>query len=195
MLGQHLFLYYLWKVYPLRGNESLLERFYDSTSDDRKHWAQLFDHVGRSLRDNNKHLDKELTDRAIAYFDWRFEVAEPLELQEFTFWLEAECLDPEWRLSAYSKILNLSHGRDAGFPIVVRALTKLLPESLALVVECFAKITDAMDQSTHLYVSADEAKPILKAGLLAENPQVRENAERARDNLLQVGRFEFLDMD
>ena len=195
MLGQHLFLYYLWEVYPLTGDESLLERFYNKTSDDRKRWARLFEDVGRLLRNSDKHLDKVLTNRAIAYFDWRFQAAEPLELQEFTFCLEAECLDPEWRLSAYSKILKLSHGRDIGFSIVMRALTKLLPDHLALVVECFAKITDAMDQSTHLYVSADEAKPILKAGLLAENPQVRKNAELARENLLRFGRFDFMNME
>ena len=52
-----------------------------------------------------------------------------------------------------------------------------------------------MDQGTQMYISADEAKPILKAGLNAENPQVRENAERARENLLRLGRFDFLDME
>ncbi|OKY73919.1 MAG: hypothetical protein BM485_16750 [Desulfobulbaceae bacterium DB1] len=45
------------------------------------------------------------------------------------------------------------------------------------------------------YVSADEAKPILKAGLTAEDPQVRENAERARENLLRLGRFDYLDVE
>ena len=116
-LGQHLFTYYLWEVYPLTGDESLLERFYDKTNDDRKRWAQLFDHVGRSLRNSGKHLDKTLTDRVIAFFDWRLEAAEPLELQEFTFWLEAECLDPEWRLRSYAKILDLGSWEGCGsFP-------------------------------------------------------------------------------
>ena len=193
-LGQHLFTYYLWQVYPLVGEESLLARFYGKTSDDRKRWARLFDHAGRSLRNSGKHLDKVLTDRAIAFFDWRFEVAEPLELQEFTFWLEAECLDPEWRLHSYSKILDLGGGKDIGLSLEVRALNKLLPDYLSLVVECFAKITDAMDQGTHMYISDDEAKSILKAGLNAEAPQIRENAERARENLLRNGRFEFLDV-
>ena len=71
----------------------------------------------------------------------------------------------------------------------------MLPNHLALVVECFAKITDAMDQCTQMYISADEAKPILKAGLTAEDPQVRENAERARENLLRLGRFDYLDVE
>lgn len=51
------------------------------------------------------------------------------------------------------------------------------------------------DQGTQMYISADEAKPILKAGLTAEDPQVRENAERARENLLRLGRFDYLDVE
>ena len=194
-LGQHLFTYYLWEVYPLSGDESLLERFYDKTNSDRKRWALLFDHVGRSLRNSGKHLDKALTDRVIAYFDLRFEAAEALELQEFTFWLEAECLDPDWRLQSYSKILDLSQEMDLEIYQPVKALKKLLPTNLALVVECFSKITGAMDQSTQIFVSADDAKPILKAGLNAEDPQVRGQAEHARENLLRFGRFDYLDID
>ena len=39
-LGQHLFTYYLWEVYPLVGDdESLLERFYVKTNDDRARWG------------------------------------------------------------------------------------------------------------------------------------------------------------
>lgn len=198
-LGQHLFTYYLWGVYPLTGNESLLDRFYDKTSDDRKRWAHLFDHVGRSLRNSSKKLAKELTDRAIAYFDWRLEAAEPLELQEFTYWLEAECFDPEWRLRSYSKILDLEREKNVGLALEVRAsmrvLNKLLPGHLSLVVECFAKITNAMDQGTQRYVSADQAKPILKAGLNAEDPQVRDYAEHARENLLRLGGVNYLDLE
>lgn len=194
-LGQHLFTYYLWEIYPLKGNGSLLERFYDKTKDERKRWGQLFDHIGRSLRNSGRKLDKTLTDRIIALFDWRFETAEPLELQEFTFWLEAECLDSDWRLQSYSKILDLCQGKDVGLSLQVRALNKLLPNHLALVVECFAKITDAMDQGAQIYISADEAKPILKSGLAAEDPQVRKNAERARENLLRLGRFDYLDVE
>lgn len=194
-LGQHLFTYYLWEIYPLMSDESLLARFYDKTKDDRERWGKLFDHVGRSLRNSGRQLDKALTDRIIAFFDWRFEAAEPLELLEFTFWLEAECLDPVWRLQSYMKILDLGQGKDVGLSLQVRALNKLLPKHPALVVECFAKITDAMNQGTQIYISAEEAKPILKAGLNAEDPRVQENAERARENLLRLGRFDFMDIE
>ena len=194
-LGQHLFTYYLWEVYSLTGDESLLERFYNKTQNDRKHWGQLFDYVGRSLRNSGRQLEKTLSDRIIAFFDWRFEAAEPLELQEFSFWLEAECLDPEWRLQSFSKILDLCQGRDVWLSLKVRALNKLLSSHLALVVECFAKITDAMHQGTQMHIAAHEAKPILKAGLTAEDPPIQENAARAKENLLRLGLFDYLDIE
>lgn len=191
-LGQHLFTYYLWQVCPLTGDESLLARFYEKTEEDRQRWAHLFDHVGRSLRNSGKRLEKGLVDRAIAFFDWRFYTAEPLELKEFTFWLEAECLEPEWRLDAYSRILDFAQTKNVGVSIQIKILNRLLSNHVSQAVECFAKITDAMEQGNHLYFSAEEAKPILKAGLNSEDSQVRANAERARENLLRIGRFDFL---
>jgi hypothetical protein len=194
-LGQHLFTYYLWEVYPLTGDESLLEHFYEKTKDDRERWGQLFEYVGRSLRNSGRHLDKTLTDRIVAFFEWRLKAVEALEFKGFTFWLEADCLDPDWRLQSYSKILKLGPRKDVGLSLEVEVLNKLLPTHLALVVECFAKITDAMNQDTRMYILADDAKPILKAGLAAEDPQVRENAKRARENLLRLGRFDYLDVE
>lgn len=194
-LGQHLFSYYLWEVYPLTGEESLLARFYEKTAEDRQRWAQLFDHVGRSLRNSGKKLEDGLIERVNAFFDWRFETAEPLELNEFTFWLDSECLNPEWRLNAYSKILDLRHTKKVGLSIEMDTLIKLLPNHQSQVVQCFAKITDTLDQGSNIYISAEDAKPILKAGLNSGDSQILENAERARENLLRIGRFDFLDME
>ena len=63
-LGRHLFTYYLWGMYPLResveNNEqcSLLEQYYQVTDDNREHWANLFNYVGRILRSTSEQLDK-----------------------------------------------------------------------------------------------------------------------------------------
>jgi hypothetical protein len=81
-----------------------------------------------------------------------------------------------------------------GLFMQVRYLNKLLPDHLTLVLECFAKITDAMDQDTQMYLSPKESKPILEAGLNAKDTQVRENAERAREKLLRLGLFDYLDI-
>ena len=193
-LGQHLFTYYLWEVYPLNGEDSLLEKFYKKTTEDRQRWARLFNHVGRSLRNSGKHLEGDLRDRIFAFFDWRLEQKESEELQKIAFWLEAECLDPDWRLDAYAKILDVSQSDDRSIFFGLDMLNGMLESHTVKVVECFAKITDAIDQGTRIYIDPDKAKPILKAGLNSEDESVRENAERARETLLNAGRYNFLDL-
>lgn len=193
-LGQHLFFYYLWDVDRTEGERGLLETFYSQTNDDRQRWGLLFEHVGRALRNTGKKLDRRLTERVLRFFDWRFEIGEFLELQKFTFWLDAECLCPDWRLRSYSKILDLGPQEDVGLSLQVRYLKKHLVSHEALVLECFAKITDSMNQDLQMYISGEEAKPILRAGLASEDPKVRENAEHAREKLLRLGRFDYLDL-
>ena len=190
-MGQHLFSYYLWKFFPLTGSNSLLERFYSAT--DAINWAKLFAHVGYILSNSKESIDQELIDRVIDFFEWRFNAADPKELLEFTSWLRAECLAPEWRLQSYSKILDFKQGSDNVF-LDVRYLKKQLTGHLPLAVECFAKITDMLDQTSQMYILASDAKPILKAGLNSEDQQVRKNAERARENLVRQGRSSFLDI-
>ena len=199
-LGRHLFTYYLWGLYPFResveNNEqcSLLERYYQATDNNRDHWANLFNYVGRILRSTSEQLDKKLKDRIIAFFDWRFEVKEQVELQRFAFWLEAECLDAEWRLDAYSKILDVCKSDDVSITIEVEALWELLPDHTAKVLECFVKLTDGR-RYDNIYIQTKEAKTILKAGLNSSDDKVRQNAAHARENLLREGRFDLLELD
>ena len=197
IFGQHLFIYYLWEVYPLTGEESLLERFYQKTNDDRVRWANLFEHVGRMLQNSEKHLDHALKERCIQFFDWRFGVGEPTEFRAFTYWLEAQCLDAGWRLEAYSKILDICvSGNVKPFLHILRfkPIVGMLDDHTAKVVECFAKLTGcALEHDTYFH-EAGEAKTILKAGLESNDENVRKNAELARENLLRRGRFDFLDV-
>ena len=201
-LGQHLFTYYLWDVYPLKGDRSLIERFYLKTDGERTHWARLFGHIGSSLRNTGKHLDEGLKDRIVAFFEWRFEVGEPTELQEFVFWLEAECLEAEWRLNAYSRILDLLQNlgvdqwTDHSAHIsshAIHSMRDMLPMYAGGVVECLAKLTDSMPRSGRFYIRTDDAKAILKASRDHDDESVRENARQARENLLKRGYFSILD--
>ena len=75
--------HYLWGVYPLTGDDSLLERFYQKSNNSREHWATLLDNVGRLLENTNKqHFNENLKNRTIAFFDWRLEAEEPVELTD-----------------------------------------------------------------------------------------------------------------
>ena len=204
ILGQHLFHYYLWKVYPLKGDNSLLERYYQKTKSDREHWVTLFGHIGRTMRNTGKRIDSGFKERILAFFEWRLEVGEPSELQEFVNWLEAECLEAEWRLNAYSRILNLLRklGVDQwtdqsalNSSHAIHSMREMLPMATGGVVECFAKLIDSMPQSGVPYLITNDAKAILKAGLDHEEEKVRENASEARENLLQSGYLSVMDLD
>ena len=195
-LGRHVFTYYLRGEYPLKGEASLLERYYQRTSDDRARWATVFDFAGRVLRDNGSQLDPALKDRAMQFVSWRLEDGEPMELEHFASWLEAECLAPIWRLDTYSTILRVINSKGMRFFDALTTLGGLLPDHTAKVVECFARMTEAALKSDALYmIQSDQAKTILKAGLESSDESVQRNAKSARDNLLRGGRFDFLDTE
>ena len=202
-LGEHLFLYYLWEVYPLRGDGSLLERFYQKSDNARKHWATLFDNVGRLLeRTNKQHLNESLKNRTLAFFEWRLEAGEPLELGEFAFWLKAECLEAEWRLEAYSKTLDVpnildtdQNRQETSIYLSLQSLHTMLPEYTPQVVECFAKLIRSIPQDRSIHLSTDEGRAILKAGFNHDDKSVCQRAEETREDLLRRGYLSFLDLD
>ena len=196
ILGEHLFNYYFLDIYPLTGENSLLECFYQKSNGERKHWATLFGYIGRLLR-NTHELDEGLKDRVNDFFEWRLEFGEPTEFREFTFWLEAKCLEAEWRLDAYSKILDAGPERHQRIMIGydVKALHAMLPEHPARVVECFAKLTDSTDNIEAIYIQTNQTKAILRAGRNCDDESVRENVRQARENLLHNGQFSFLDLN
>ena len=194
LLGQHLFSFYVWGEYQLTGDGSLIEGFYEAVGSDSGHCATLFDHVGRTLRNTPKPLSQDLAERIFAFFERRLEVALPGELQNFSLWLEAECLDEEWRLKSYFRILDRGLPSGARIYGEVRSLEGLLASHPALVVECFAKLTEQMDAQT-FQISSESARSIIGAGLADSSSHVRGAAQRARESLLRKGRFELLELE
>ena len=193
-LGQHLLDYHcLWNLYPLYGDGSLLERYYSKTTGDRKQWANLFDHFGRSLSKSKNTLEGALRDRVVAFFDWRFQKGEPEELRLFGFWLKAECLDPEWRLDALMKLLDLNQWKERKLFLMLDSLERMLESHPAKVVECFALMTETFNHGD-LYLKST-VKTLIVAGLNSEDYNVNEDAERARENLLRGGEFDLSDFE
>ena len=194
ILGRHLFIYYLWEMCPLKGETSLLERYYQMTDGNRERWGHLFEYVGRTLRDTSEQPEQNLIDRIIDFFDWRIEVEEPMELRQFNFWLEAKWLTPKWRLDACAVILDICKSNRVSIIIPLDALCEMLPDYTAKVVACFARLTDDIGDD-NIYIYTDEAKTILSAGLGSSDHDVRKNAKRGHENLLRIGRFDLLDLD
>lgn len=191
-LGQHLFIYYLWETYPLNGERSLLGRFFQKTSGKAERWGALFKHVGFILR-NAEDLDQDTKGKFMSFFEWRLEQGASEELKEFWFWLESECLDAEWRLDAFSRTLDIARPEGTEVYGEVRTLDKLLPDHPGKVVECFAKLTDNIENDTFT-IQTEPAKRILKIGLESAEEDVRENADRAHENLLKRGRSDLLNL-
>ena len=195
-LGQHLFCFYLGDVYPLKGERSLLNRFYQKSTDEIAHWARLFRHIGLRFRNTGKQLQPELKDRIAAFFEWRLDVGEPTELKEFVFWLEAECIDGEWRLSAYSRILDLFQkvnwvqwkDQTARLPSqAMHSIAKMIPAFTAGAIECLAKLIESMPTTGIYYIPTDDAKAILNAARDHDDRTVRKKADETRENMLKRG--------
>ena len=144
-------------------------------------------------RENSRQLTNQIKHRIIKFFNWRLENKEPSELKKFTFWLEAECLPTKWRLESYSKILDICTSEGSSAYSEVSALTKMLGEHTTLVVECFTKLTKIAINNRDMYFQIDKTRMILQTGLASEDPNVKKNAERARENLLRRGHLELLD--
>ena len=202
VLGEHLFVFYVRGVFTISGCGSLLDRFYQRLNGERERWATLFDYVGRQLhRTGKRQLDETLQQKISTFFEWRLKIGAPKELREFTFWLEAECLEVDWRLDAYTRILGIPNVLDSKFgepqhvSLHTRALRKMIPEFTAKVVECFAKLIQSMPKEGLIYIPSDDAKAILKSGFNHEDENVRRTVERVREDLLQGGQLEFLDLD
>ena len=195
VLGERLFNYYLWEMFPLEGQESLLEQFYQQTEKKQEHWANLFKDIGHRLSSTGKHLDPNMKDRVKKFFNWRLKQKEPIELRYFTIWLQAECLDAKWRLKSYSKVISkvIDVCEVENWEIHLKELCQMLPKHTTEVVECFVKLTDGI-RDNNIYIQTEEANTILKAGLNSRYPVVFENAKRALNNLLRADKLEFMDL-
>lgn len=192
VLGQRLLTFYLLGMYPLKGEESLLERFYEQTDNDREHWGNLFKCIGHRLWNTSKNLDQDMKNRILDFFEWRFKQKEPKELRYFAVWLQAECLDVEWRLNSYSNVLDICEVEDWGLHF--KTLYEMLPHYTAKVLECFVKITDGIGDSG-MYIYTEEAIPIINTGLKSDDESIRKNAKRSLDNLLRSGKIDLSDLN
>ncbi|MDE0398295.1 MAG: hypothetical protein OXL96_10865 [Candidatus Poribacteria bacterium] len=196
VFGERLFNYYLWEMYPLKGQKSLLEQFYQQTDEKREHWANVFNIIGERLSSTGEHLDPNIKERVKKFFKWRIKQEEPTELRYFTYWLQAECLETKWRLKSYSKVIDICKAGDCeveDWEIYLKELCQMLPKYTAEVVKCFFKLTNDI-RNKNIYIQTEEANAILKSGLNSRDPIVSANAKRALNNLLRADKLEFMDL-
>ena len=193
-LGRHLFRYYIYGLFPLSGEESLIERYYQMTKDCREHWASLFKRIGLDLYHAEAQLGTDIENKFKAFFEWRLGQEDPRELRGIGLWLEAAYLDPEWRLDACSRILDVYQGDKPPPWIDWGKIAGMMPEHTEKVVQCFLKFTESIRNDT-LLAWKEPAKQIIKAGLDSNEETVRLSAERARETWLTNGWFDLLTLE
>ena len=193
ILGQRLVAYCASGMFPLRGDESPLEGYYQATNGLRQHWADLFEHVGRRLYHVAGELDEAVRERYEAFFEWRLEVGDPTELARFDSWLKASCLSMEWRLDAYSRALEACQFDRGSFWHHWAPISEMIPVHTGRVVECFTKLVAKFQEDA--YITPEPAKRILRAGLASEEQEVRENAGHTLEILLANGQFDVSILD
>ena len=192
-LGEDLFIYFLWGLFPLKGGNSLLERFFQKTSHEPEQQGLLFRQIGFILRDAND-IEEGPKERVKEFFEWRLSHGNSLEMKEFPFWLEAEILETEWRLDTFSRTLDVSHPDEIAIYGITETLNDLLSDHPEKVVACFAKLTDKIGNDVHS-ITNEAARTILRAGMESSEEYVRSEAKRVHDNLLRRGRSALLDLD
>jgi hypothetical protein len=191
-LGQHLFLFYLWGEDDLKQPDGLLNRYYQTTKPEV--WTGLLQHIGHSLK-RTQELSPELRTRCMEYFSARLAVANVEELSGFAFWVEADCLDLKWRLQSLGAVLSLPGQSDRLSTLVVRSLSKYLPEAPELVVADLAKLVAGSAPGGRAYFEAKEVTSILKTGLTSKHAETRRLAGEAQEDLLRAGLFEYLSIE
>ena len=187
ILGERIFTYYCWGKFPLHGDDSLLEKYYQAS--DTKAWANLFGHVGRRLKNSGQPIDSDIHKKFLDFFESRLKVECQEELQEFTSWLEAECLPAKWRLEQYSRILDKVEMRETKVWAQSTKLGELLGIESDLVVKCFVKLVKQASKENN-YITTEAAQAILGYGMDSEDLQTQNVSRKALNELLRLGRFD-----
>lgn len=196
-MGYHLLIFYLSEKIERESDSDLsLQLFYTATKNHRELWGDLFNQMGRNVSNWGAGVEQKIVTRVKEFFEWRIMQKEPKELSEYLFWLDGECLEPEWRMDGFLRTLPFSDDDDVHASMATDKLHEHFLESHPdMAVKCFYEVTKAALNKAYFYVSEESAIPILKTGLASQNQDTKQFAEEARENLLKAGRFEYLHLD
>ncbi len=191
-LEEYLLCCYIYGAYPLKGDDSLLQEYYQQIQKIPKRQGPIFHTMGHLANDDTSDADQEIIRRFKDYFDWRFQETDKKlkekELEQFVSWLQADCLDAEWRLDNYYKILDLNIIPKKNICGQLIKLNDLHKQNTDKVIECFEKLVKSIKGKTEpeYHMNEKEIKPILETGLESKNKTTRERAQKICRNLLEI---------
>ncbi len=187
-LDRYLARCYIKGAYSLEGDDSLLHKYYQQVQKISEIQGWIFHTMGNLIDD---YTDQESIKRVKDYFNWRFQEnnkkLKQAELEQFVSWLQADCLDAEWRLDKYSKILDLNITPEKNICGQLARLNILHKQNPGKVMECLQRLVKAIKvQAESKYYIWEEIKPILEASLKNKNEDMRKNAEQTCRDLIEI---------
>ena len=182
-LVQHLMVLY-W--HGLQGLEegSLVSRFFEVASEDLRHEA--LDWIGRNLQ-TNEEIPTEAIERAKALWEVRLRVGtenptgHAKELAAFAWWVKAERLDLDWRLTQLLMVLRGIGPVDPAF-VAVEALASAALTRPSQAVDCLTAMVNAERNGWEPTMWSQEAQSLLARALDSGDAQ----ATRAARELISM---------
>ena len=192
-LGQHLLMYHVWGLHEVRAENSLLAQYYQRTAQDKELWASLFNFAGNRLHFVGEDFSDDQKGRFTEFFEWRLQVGDSTEIGRFSLWFRAECLEADWRLDAFLRVLDVNPF-DPVF-LSWRVLEDMAGTHTAKVLLCLDKMIGHVTPfGPDFQLGGNSAANIIRIALRSPDPAVRQHGELIRENLLVMGRSEFLDV-
>jgi hypothetical protein len=206
-LGTHIAFYYWNAAFTndLEG-EAVLDQFFAVASKGTR--ARLISTIG-SIFEKETEGSAKIAPRVMRIWERRYEkiVSElerapekiadyERELAKFTDWLQCECFPFEWRFKYAMAALGHLKKAPQFFQlqesiIAFSEQSDRLDQALQILLAVLIKPSDELRWS----IQAKQLSPVLSKGLASPNPSTRQRAEEARDLLLKLGFFEFLNAD
>ena len=189
-----LFNFYLEDEYPLVGDVSLLEKYYQKTASDKKGRGDLIYKLGDSLRDKNNKFSKESAEKIIDFFRARIDAGDFVRMDSFSPWLDVEHLTIKERLSACLKVLDTCEIKSYSTYVWLEKFCKMLPDHTAEVVECFKKLV-CQENSNIDYIDEEKVNIIVTTGRNSGDEVIIKNVNHALNCLRRKSLISSLTLD
>ena len=190
-LDRYLARCYIEGAYSLKGNDSLLQKYYQQIQKIPKVQGWMFHTMGNLAQDYTIDTDQEIIRRFKDYFYWRFQEnnkkLKQAKLKKFASWLRADYLDAEWRLDNYFKILDLDIVLKENVYVQSEKLNMLLEQNPERVVGCLQKLIEVIKRNAVSdYIEKEHLKPVLIKSLESKNENMRKNAGQTCKDLIEI---------
>jgi predicted DNA-binding transcriptional regulator AlpA len=174
----------------LGGADQLLETLYNRASVRLR--AYGISMTGRSLGSGGE-MPAEVAAAFRRFASWRIDAVRrssdqeaKAELAPWSWWFASGSLDPDWSLGRLIEVLRLGVELEHAYQVIERLAT-LAPDRPGPCIEALGLLVESTEEPWAFMAAKEQMSAILSTGLSADDPSIREEAERVRDLLAARG--------